>query len=209
MRQVLVVLLLISTLHSVAPTSVRDELIDLQNHVPMDLISRLFIEYLVQDAEFRRTIHYVRSREFSATWNDFLLTPKAQKLLSFLLDAELPVDEVLNLFADFVGAERPRKPLSKRFIKLRRGGVNSFIDAVIEAVTSSEVKPINEQKENTNPLYKEMTEKVNSMEYQQLLAETFEDPEVMAIQDELRVFDIEIPRLLDLMKAFFGWSAFF
>ncbi|XP_053690688.1 uncharacterized protein LOC128739245 isoform X2 [Sabethes cyaneus] len=194
-------------MNDVKSDSLHDDLLDLEQNVPMGRISQLFVQYIIQDSEFRRSLQYVRSAEFSDAWNQFLTIGKVHQLLSYMINAGLTVDKVLYMFAEFTGIEPP-SVVFKRSIG-KTGGLNAFVDDVIEAVALSQVKTITEEKKKLSPEFLQMTETMNSDEYKRLYAEALDDPEVRLLQEKLRIYGIEIPKLLDLMKAFFGWSAFF
>ncbi|XP_055642905.1 protein G12-like [Toxorhynchites rutilus septentrionalis] len=204
------ILFLLLTLSSqlVSSGSLRDELIELKEHVPIDRLQVLFAEYLIHDPEFRRTIGYIRSEQFSDTWNRFLEVRTVQQLLTYLADAGFPVSEVLALFAKFTGAERPRM-MFKRFAVIRKGGLSAFIEDAIKIISTSDAQKVYEQKRKSCPQYKEMVEKLQAAEFKVLLREVIDDPEVKILQEKIKLHGIDLQKLVDMVKSFFGWSSLF
>ncbi|XP_055549471.1 protein G12-like [Wyeomyia smithii] len=205
--QKLVPLLLVLSVQCVYSVSLQEDLLDLELNVPKEKISQLFVQYIIQDVQFRHSIRYVRSDEFSDTWNQFLELAKVHQLLLYMQNAGLPIDKVLHMFAGFTGIQPPSTKFKRSLIK--RGGLNAFIEDVVQVVAQSDVKTMTEEKKRLSSQFLEMTEKLNSDEYKRLFTEAFDDPDVIILQQELQTYDIELPKLLELMKAFFGWSAFF
>ncbi|XP_065081012.1 protein G12-like [Ochlerotatus camptorhynchus] len=186
-------------------SQVRGDLIGIQQSLPIDRLRILLAEYLVHDPQFRRTIQYMGSVEFSEAWNKFMEIEKVKELLRYIDDAGLPVNRVLNMLSDFTGT----RSRVKRFIQLRKGGLSAFVDDAIKIVSSSDMMGVHEKNKNNNPQYKGITDKLTAPEFGRLIREVLDDPEVQAIQEQVKPHGIDIEKLLDLFKAFFGWNELF
>ncbi|EAT37596.1 AAEL010438-PA [Aedes aegypti] len=182
----------------------RGELIQIQQSIPLDRLRILLAEYIVQDPQFRRSIQYMRSAEFAEVWNRFVNNVKVRAWLQYIDDAGLPVNKVLGIFTDFTGTNRV-----KRFIPKRQGGLSAFVDDALKIVSSSDMMGMHEEKKSTNPQYKELIDKLTAPEFGQMMKEITEDPEVIEIQEQVGKHGIDLKKLIDLFKTFFGWNQLF
>nr|XP_029732638.1 protein G12-like [Aedes albopictus] len=180
---------------------IRSELIQLHQSIPLDRLRILLAEYIVQDAQFRRSLQYMRSPEFGEVWNRFVNNEKVRVWLQYIDDAGLPVNKVLAMFTDFTGTARV-----KRFIQKRKGGLSAFVDDALKIVSSSEMVEFHEIQKTSNPQYKETIDKLTAPEFGQMMKDILEDPEVIEIQEQVRKHGIDIAKLVDLIKSFFGWN---
>nr|XP_019551076.2 protein G12 [Aedes albopictus] len=180
---------------------IRSELIQLHQSIPLDRLRILLAEYIVQDAQFRRSLQYMRSPEFAEVWNRFVNNEKVRVWLQYIDDAGLPVNKVLAMFTDFTGTARV-----KRFIQKRKGGLSAFVDDALKIVSSSEMVEFHEMQKSSNPQYKETIDKLTAPEFGQMMKDILEDPEVIEIQEQVRKHGIDIAKLVDLIKSFFGWN---
>ncbi|XP_019560947.2 protein G12 [Aedes albopictus] len=180
---------------------IRSELIQLHQSIPLDRLRILLAEYIVQDAQFRRSLQYMRSPEFGEVWNRFVNNEKVRVWLQYIDDAGLPVNKVLAMFTDFTGTARV-----KRFIQKRKGGLSAFVDDALKIVSSSEMVEFHEMQKSSNPQYKETIDKLTAPEFGQMMKDILEDPEVIEIQEQVRKHGIDIAKLVDLIKSFFGWN---
>ncbi|XP_062551697.1 protein G12-like [Armigeres subalbatus] len=185
----------------------RGELIQIQQSFPLDQLRILLAEYLVHDPQFRRSIQYMRSVEFAEVWNRFLNNDKVQEWLQYIEDAGLPVNKVIAMFSDLTGSKKPAR--FRRFIQIRKGGLSAFVDDALKIVSSSNLVDLHEAKKQSNPQYKELMDKLTAPEFGQMMKEIVEDPEVIAIQKQVKKHGIDIEKLLDLFKTFFGWKQIF
>ncbi|KXJ70256.1 hypothetical protein RP20_CCG024304 [Aedes albopictus] len=179
----------------------RSELIQLHQSIPLDRLRILLAEYIVQDAQFRRSLQYMRSPEFAEVWNRFVNNEKVRVWLQYIDDAGLPVNKVLAMFTEFTGTARV-----KRFIQKRKGGLSAFVDDALKIVSSSEMVEFHEMQKSSNPQYKETIDKLTAPEFGQMMKDILEDPEVIEIQEQVRKHGIDIAKLVDLIKSFFGWN---
>lgn len=165
---------------------IRSELIQLHQSIPLDRLRILLAEYIVQDAQFRRSLQYMRSPEFAEVWNRFVNNEKVRVWLQYIDDAGLPVNKVLAMFTDFTGTARVKRCemgwdvaanatfntyvlLFITVIQKRKGGLSAFVDDALKIVSSSEMVEFHEMQKTSNPQYKETIDKLTAPEFGQMM----------------------------------------
>uniref|UniRef100_A0AAG5D0U6 Protein G12 n=1 Tax=Anopheles atroparvus TaxID=41427 RepID=A0AAG5D0U6_ANOAO len=200
---VIVIACLMATVASApAARSLQDDLDDFVALLPLEDLASLALRYLLTDEEVQEAFLYLQGEEFAAVWDQFFALTEVRDLLNYLEDAGVPAYESLNAVAAFLGL-----PALKPTVRsLRTGGLNGLLDEALALLPHEELEALFEDKLQTSPEFKALFEKLQSFEYKQLVDLFENSAEVQALVQKLRDHGIDVDRIVELVKAFFGWK---
>ncbi|KFB45603.1 AGAP006187-PA-like protein [Anopheles sinensis] len=200
---VIVIACLVATAASApASRSLQDDLDDFVALLPLDDLLNLALRYLLTDKEVQDALLYLQGDEFATVWDQFFALTEVRDLLNYLEDAGVPAYESLNVVAEFLGLT----PLNPSVKRLRTGGLNGLLDEALALLPHEELEALFEEKMQTSPEFKALFEKLQSFEYKQLVDLFENSAEVQALVQKLRDHGIDVDRIVELVKAFFGWK---
>ncbi|XP_019551111.3 protein G12-like [Aedes albopictus] len=184
--------------------SLKDDLQDFVNLLPVDKLTDLVVRYFTTDKEFQEAFAYLQGQEFAAVWDQFFALKEVKDVLNYLEGAGLEVYDLLNQVADFLGVSHVKPTRGVR--SLKAGGLSGFVDEALALLPLKELKALYEKKLKTSPEFKAFFDKLFNADFQKLVDFYQNSKEAQAMVQKLREHGVDVDKFFELVAGFFGWG---
>ncbi|XP_058056256.1 protein G12-like [Anopheles bellator] len=177
--------------------------------LPIDRLFRLTNDYYNADTDFKTFLTYLEGREFSVVWNGILALPAVDDFTKYLANANVPVYDVINIVAAFIGQPSVYLRTAQAFKASRQGGLKGFVKELFSVLPVAQWQQLYAEKMKNSPAFKEFINKLRGFDYVQIKNFYSSSREFRSFVKMFRDYGIDVGSWQNAVKKILGWGNIF
>ncbi|XP_074101131.1 uncharacterized protein LOC141528800 [Cotesia typhae] len=185
--------------------TLHDDLDDFVGLLPLDEITEVAIRYLEYDEEVKAVVDYIQSERFHKLVKLIEEFEDVIRFFDYLDESGLNVYSLVNKIHDFIGL--PHLPKASRGVeRVNTYGVAGLIAEIKALLPLEDIKTMYYHKLETSVHFKQLVERLQAQEFQQIVDTLVANQEVQAIVVAAQEYGINVKAFADLLSTIFGFE---